>query len=124
MNALDPLLEKMTRGDILANAALPANAIIDFLEEREDPDFRDRWMAACDHIEKSKTKPSDDADERVAQLRKLAYLQIIKRFESPELAAVVADDFGLIGDALAHGVSNAFAAALLQSYINGTIPDR
>lgn len=63
-----------------------------------------------------------DAEGRITRLRELSYLQTFDRWHAPDLAAYVSDDFGLIGDALATGVSHPWLNALLHKYWTGEFP--
>lgn len=60
--------------------------------------------------------------ELCVQIREAAYLRTISRWESPELAACVSDDFGLIADAVALGIEDPWIDGILKKYKAGEIP--
>ncbi len=115
MDTLNQLLDKMEAGSLVPHLAINQDNVQSALEHRDNPRFDEPWMKAFRQVEASKGG-KHDADSRVTRLRELAYLQAYHRWGSPELAAYISDDFGLIGDALATGHSEGLPAALLATY--------
>src|SRR6266498_944886 len=100
MDKLNKLLEMMEQGAILPKLSLEQEEIEATLDQRDDPKFAETWMNAFHQVE-AKKGSKQDAEPRIGQLREMAYLQAYERWQSPDLAAYISDDFGLIGDALA-----------------------
>lgn len=121
MDKVGTLLEKMEQGWLVAKLYLEQEEINAALNQREDPQFAETWMKAFRQIE-AKKGGTQDADPRVGQLRELAYFQAFERWQSPDLAAYISDDFGLIGDALATNYDDAWVNGLLYAYLNLRFP--
>jgi hypothetical protein len=120
MDKIDKLLKRLEQG-LVSKLIIPHNEINKFLDERDEPFFTEAWMKAFRQIEVIKGG-KHDADPRVSRLRELAYLQAYEQWQSPELAAYISDDFGLLGDALATGISVAWLNGLLDAYLNSKFP--
>jgi hypothetical protein len=128
MDKLRKLLQKMEHASIVPNLSLKQEEIEAALDQRDDPHFAETWMNAFRQIE-AKKGSKQDAEPRIGQLREMAYLQSYERWQSPDLAAYISDDFGLIGDALATNYHNAWVNGLLHAYLSlrfphGNVEDR
>lgn len=105
MISLDALLQKMEVGEIIKGIQMPPADVDRMLEKRDDAIFSTRWTDLFTQVGEKKAAMglTQDADSRVARLRERAFMQSYNRWKSPDLAAYISDDFGLIGDALAIG---------------------
>ena len=124
MDDIDLLLTKMTSYALISQLDLPDDHVEDSLSERESRRFATTWMNVFSKLEslKSARGVTRDSDSRVTQLRESAYLQSFKRWKSPDLAALISDDFGLIGDALVIGFTDPWLNALFDEYLAGQFP--
>jgi hypothetical protein len=119
MESLAVLLEKINTDSPIPHIKL--NDINKALDHRDKETFAGKWMELFQEVE-IKKESGEDADDRVTQLREATYLQAYDRWHSPELAAYISDDFGLIGDALAIGFKHPWLTALLHAYMNRKFP--
>lgn len=124
MDCLDTLLDRMTRSELMSLIALDEDQIGDALTLRDDPSFASSWMSSFDKVEAVKADNGilKDADHRVTKLREAAYLQAFDRWKSPDLAAYISDDFGLVGDAIVMAYSDPWLNALFHAYLVGEFP--
>jgi hypothetical protein len=106
----------MEQGLLVPNLSLEQYEIVRALDQRDEPQFEDPWLRTYKQVE-DKKGDHQDADTRVGRLRELAYLQALDRWESPELAGYISDDFGLIGDALATDSVDDYLNGLLNAYL-------
>ncbi len=97
-------------------------SIAQILDERDSEEFSQRWMAVFNLLESHKNRMSKDQSDLSTQIREAAYLRAFARWKSPDLAACISDDFGLIADAAALGIDDPWINAMMQSYSNGAIP--
>jgi hypothetical protein len=97
-------------------------SIAEILDERDSEDFSRRWMAAFNVLESKKDQMSKNQTDLSEQIRETAYLRAFARWKSPDLAASVSDDFGLISDAAALAMDDPWVDWMLQSYRKGVIP--
>lgn len=128
MDRVSKLLQKMEQGSLLPKLVLEQSDIVAALDQRDHPLFGDAWMRAFRQVEMKKGGKLD-AEPRVGRLRELAYLQAYERWQSPDLAAYISDDFGLIGDALATNYNDEWLNGLLDAYLSlkfpyGSLPER
>ena len=124
MISLDMLLQKMEQGEIILGIQMSQEDVEVMLEKRDDTIYSARWMDLFRQIGEKKAGwgPSQDADSRVARLRESAFMQSYKRWRSPDLAAYISDDFGLIGDALVIEFTDRRVDLLLDRYPTGRFP--
>jgi hypothetical protein len=117
------LLSLICDEGIITSITIPVGSSIEqIINTRDSDDFSQRWMAAYKAVESRKGQASKNLSELSAQIREAAYLRAYARWKSPDLAAYVSDDFGLIADALALGKEDPWINAMCDSYKNGTIP--
>jgi len=91
------------------------------LDKREQPAFGNAWASAFEALrEMSYQSPMAEAD--VTSLRELAFKAMLRPTGDAEIAAYVADDIGLIADALAKGLVSSYCDHLLASYKAGLFP--
>lgn len=121
MDSLGKLLEIMERGGLIPKIPLAQDKITSVLDQRDEPLFAEEWMRVFHAIE-AKKRSKQDAESRVTRLRELAFAQSFELWESPDVAAYVSDDFGLIGDALAVGYDDEWLNALFDAYQMARIP--
>ncbi|MBS0260405.1 MAG: hypothetical protein JSS02_00505 [Planctomycetes bacterium] len=121
MDSLDKLIANANDGTLLHKLTLEQKDIHYALDQRDHPSFDNKWMKASHAVDTLKGSAAD-ADARVAQLRKILYLQSMERWESPDLAACISDDFGLIGDALITQYQNPWLNGLLLAYLSSRFP--
>jgi hypothetical protein len=121
MDAMNLLLEKMELGLIVSRLLLADSDVEVALDGRDGSAFENDWLEVSNQI-KSRKRNLDDADIRVTRLRELSYLQTFDRWDSPDLAAEISDDFGLIGDALAIAYDHPWLSGLLHLYLSGSFP--
>ena len=121
MDNVGKLLDQMEQGLLIPNLALSVEDIESALNQRDKPHFAQTWMNAFRQIERNKGG-KEDADPRVTRLRELAYRQAFGRWHSPDLAAYISDDIGLIGDALAINHDDTWVNGLLDSYLSHQFP--
>lgn len=121
MDKLAKLLEQMQNGSIVPTLMLEEMELTRALDQRDDPSFDEKWMAAFQRLQSTKGK-KDDANSLVTEIRELAYLQAYERWRSSDLAAAISDDFGLIGDALTIGIDDAWLNGLLDTYLAHRFP--
>lgn len=117
---------KLSQGAFFSSMAYPRTdeEIEQLLEQRDRDAFSSRWMTAYRQLEAEKVaRPLDhDAAAMIDKLRELAYLQSFQRWQSPDLAAYVSDDFGVIGEMLSVNGDDAWVTTLLQAYQDGRVP--
>lgn len=101
---------------------IPAGTVDVVLDIRDSDEFSEQWMAAFDAVQSSKAEMTRSQTDLSTRIREAAYLLAYSRWHSPDLAAYVSDDFGLIADAAACGVNNAFVGELLSAYKRGVVP--
>lgn len=121
MDKVSTLLDKMKQGSIIPKLSLKEDEIEAALDERDAPTFSDSWMSAFRQVGAIKGC-TQDAEPRITQLREMAYLQAYERWQSPDLAAYISDDFGLIADSLALNYDNAWLNGLLHAYLTLRFP--
>ncbi len=124
MYDLAALLAKMEQGLVVEKVVLATEEIESALEQRDDACFDSPWMEVYKQIEAAKHARgvTGDADPRVGRLREVAYLKSFERWNSPDLAGDISDDFGLIGDALALAYTDPWLQRLLGAYFEGRLP--
>ncbi|HET6252153.1 MAG TPA: hypothetical protein VFE47_30990 [Tepidisphaeraceae bacterium] len=123
MEKLGLLLERMENGSPILHLMLKEEEVVAAVDERDDRSFADQWMSLFRQVEIIKGGRRD-ADPRVGRLRELAYLQAFERWRSSDLAAMISDDFGLIGDALAVGFEDESIKKILEQYLALKFPRR
>lgn len=121
MDKVSKLLDKMKQRSIIPKLSLEQEEIDAALDERDAPDFAESWMSAFRQVGAMKGC-TQDAEPRITQLREMAYVQAYERWQSPDLAAYISDDFGLIADSLALNTDNAWLNGLLHAYLTLRFP--
>lgn len=58
----------------------------------------------------------------IAEVRRIAYLEVYRSTENPDIAANVSDDLGLISRFAVAGVEDQWVQGLLSVYIAGDLP--
>ncbi len=100
----------------------PESSVEDILDARDSEDFASQWMRVYASIDSQKRMISQIQSEYSTKIRELAYLRAYARWKSPDLAAYISDDFGLIADTAALGVYEPWVEAMLEKYKEGKIP--
>jgi hypothetical protein len=124
MKSLDSLISAIN-GGLIERLVIPYEQDFEaVLDERDSEEFADKWMAAFRSVEAHKeASPKTPAfSDLITKIREAAYLHAFTRWKSPDLAAYISDDFGLIADALATETNDPWIMRLLQSYQDGAIP--
>lgn len=127
MTSLQTLLFELDNEQIIERLTTPQpdpEEINQLLDQRDTDAFSSRWMQSFRHVESKKAicpMPSASA-EVVTKLRQSAYFRAFQRWNSPDLAGYISDDFGLIGDAIAMNIRDTWIERLLHSYLNGAVP--
>ena len=119
-SSLNKLLKWVENPDWISNLNIKNVSAI--LDERDDESFSMRWMEAFRSIEEKKITLHAQNENLVLKIREIVYLQIFNCWKSPDLAAYVSDDFGLIGDALLLDSSDSWINGLFQAYVLHNIP--
>jgi hypothetical protein len=123
MDSIEELLTLLNAGQVIERISISTDQEIELiLDSREREDFSSQWMESFDNVESQKSSMENRLAESVAQIRKVAYLKSYARWKSPDLAAYISDDFGLIADAIAMRIKDPWLELLLNSYWNGAIP--
>ena len=121
MDFMQKLLDKIEQRSLIPYLLIKDNEIESALTQRDQQQFSEPWMRVFEDIEKRKGG-KQDADTRVSRLREIAYIQAYERWQSPDLAAYISDDFGLIGDALSINYNDIWLNGLFDSYLNLFFP--
>ena len=119
-SSLNKLLKWVENPDWISNLNIKNVSAI--LDERDDESFSMRWMEAFRSIEEKKITLHAQNENLVLKIREIVYLQIFNCWKSPDLAAYVSNDFGLIGDALLLDSSDSWINGLFQAYVLHNIP--
>lgn len=123
METQDRLLSMIGDENIVEAISIPSEySIAQILDERDSGKFSQQWMAIFNLLEFHKDRMSKEQSDLSTQIREAAYLRAYSRWKSPDLAAYISDDFGLIADAAALGIDDPWINAIMQSYRNGVIP--
>lgn len=123
MASLYSLLSALDEGQIIERISIPPEQGIEsILKDRDSDEFSARWMESFRCIESRKTLLDSNLNEFSTKIRELAYLKAFDRWKSPDLAAYISDDFGLIGDAITVGIKEPWTERLLNCYLDGVIP--
>lgn len=123
MDSQDRLLSMIGDENIIEAISIPTESSIEqILDDRDAEEFSQRWMVVFNFIESRKDRLSKNQSDLSTQIREAAYLRAYARWKSPDLAAYVSDDFGLIADASALNIDDPWINAMLHSYRNGGIP--
>ena len=123
MDTQDRLLSMIADENIIEAICIPTEfSIAEILDERDTEEFSQRWMAAFNLLESQKDRMSKNQTDFSRQMCETAYLRAFARWKSPDLAAYVSDDFGLISDAAALAIDDPWVNGMLQSYRKGAIP--
>src|ERR1700730_14818345 len=98
MTAIDGLLEEIERRMIIPALNVRSDQLAALLDKRDEETFSSRWMRAFRSVEDtmSKTAIDEDTKARLLKMRESSYLQAFEQWKSPDLAAYISDDFGLI----------------------------
>lgn len=98
----------------------------DYLDMRDQSPFDTDWSNSFDEVETLKAslnpKEKNDSEKLSETIRHDAFTIAIRQFGSADLAGYLSDDFGLITDALAMGMSNQWINGLMKSYLDGIPP--
>jgi hypothetical protein len=100
-------------GDIDVDAALDA---------RDENTFENAWNSSYDAQCQSRSRLHDIELAQMTSICERAYKLAFKATEHPELSGCVSDDFDLIATALLCDLEDAFAAHLLNEYVEGRFP--
>jgi hypothetical protein len=123
MDSIEELLTLLNEGQVIERISISTDQEIELiLDSREREDFSSQWMESFDNVESQKSSMENRLAESVAQIRKVAYLKSYARWKSPDLAAYISDDFGLIADAIAMSIADPRLDLLLNSYLAGAVP--
>jgi len=123
MDKQDRLLSMIADENIIDGIGIPTEfSVAEILDERDSEEFSQKWMAAFNLLESQKYRMSKNQTDLSTQIRETAYLRAFARWKSPDLAAYVSDDFGLISDAAALAIDDPWVNGMLQSYRKGVIP--
>src|SRR5271168_4589347 len=104
MNSLQSFMKIFRDGELIDRLVLPQEFDVEsVLNQRDADDFSAAWMQAFRKVDfqKSACPLPFDVVEKVTTVRKAAYLRAFNRWKSPDLAAYISDDIGLIAEALA-----------------------
>lgn len=123
MESQDALLSMLENESIIEALSIPAEMSIEHaLDARDADEFSQQWMAAFSLIEACKRGAHPIQADLSAEIRKAAYLHAYSRWKSPDLAACISDDFGLIATAAAVGIDEPWIAELLRTCRKGKVP--
>ena len=120
-----PKLLQLVKEDRLLSEHVFSNIQVDdLLDNREASHFSDEWMKIYDDISNKKLTSFIDeiTNQQIDLLRERVYKKVYRHTSSNDLAGYISDDFGLIGDALHVNYNNDWLSALLNCYIENTIP--
>jgi hypothetical protein len=123
--SVESLLDAINEGWIFDQLNLPAGfGVESLLNAREADDFEAKMLESIQSMESNElaTRPDAAQKEVSTTIRKAAYLKAFERWKSPELAACISDDIGLIADAIAANSNDPWIEGLLKCYLNGVIP--
>jgi hypothetical protein len=123
MDSIEELLTLLNEGQVIQRISISTDQEIELiLDSREREDFSSLWMESFDNVESQQSSKENRLAELVTQLREVAYLKSYARWKSPDLAAFISDDFGLIADAIATRIKDPWIDLLLNSYLAGAVP--
>lgn len=103
----DRLLEMIPR--VITSIEMPEDEALSRVEARDDTLFADAWMAAYH-------RHSRFPDEVTEPCRKAAYFAAFAKWRSPDLAALISDDFGLFCQVALAGIDDTFVQGLAAVY--------
>lgn len=122
---LVPTLIQLVKEDrLLSEQALSHIQVDDLLDNRDEAQFSDEWMKIYEDISNKKLTSFIDevTNQQIDLLRERVFKKVYRYTSSSDLAGYISDDFGLIGDALHVNYNNDWLSALLNCYIEHTIP--
>jgi hypothetical protein len=120
-----PKLIQLVKEDRLLSEHVFSNIQVDdLLDNRDESQFSDEWMKIYHDISNKKLTSFIDeiTNQQIDLLRERVYKKVYLYTSSSDLAGYISDDFGLIGDALHVNYNNGWLSALLNCYIENTIP--
>jgi hypothetical protein len=94
------------------------------LDERDETSFEKAWNSCYDTVSPSESRLDDAERALITSICERAFKLTFAATDHPELAGCVSDDFGLIAGALVCDLEDAFAAYLLDEYMEGRLPSR
>ena len=89
------------------------------LDAREAAPFDEEWVRVYRKIENLEFEPTSDS---LTNLREAAFKECFKHTGNPELAAMVSDDFGLIGKSILTNYQDPWLSGVLAVYLEGKFP--
>lgn len=115
------LLHKVLKAQKLIDIDALEDADLDEMQDaRDEPEFEDFWVAAQEALADSELSEPDQG--LVDSIREIAFKTVYRATDQSDLAGYVADDFELIGKALATRADAPFPRFLLTEYLAGRIP--
>ncbi|WP_046213009.1 hypothetical protein [Paenibacillus wulumuqiensis] len=111
---------KLGNGSLLSPDMREQLDIERYLDYRDSADFDTAWNHAYQQLRREGLTPAEE--EQVQEWCRQAFDQIIRAFDSSELAAYVSDDMDLVFCAHLLGVDHEFIQELAGHYVQGELP--
>jgi hypothetical protein len=124
MNDIERLCQRLELAQIVPSLKINEGAVPILLDERDEETFSSRWMESYRRLQTAKDTLGigKETEALITRIREITYLQAYERWQSPDLAAYISDDFGLIADAIAANTNDYFVNALFHEYVIGNFP--